>query len=32
MKIYKGGRYDRGKIESNYYYFIPIEKLIKIEI
>jgi hypothetical protein len=32
FEIKKGGRYDRGKIESNYYYFIPIEKLIKIDL
>ena len=30
FEIKKGGRYDRGKPESNYYYYIPIEKLIKI--
>ena len=23
----KGGRYDRGKVEENLYYYIPIEKL-----
>jgi|694.fasta_scaffold53381_4 hypothetical protein len=32
FEIKKGGRYDRGKIESNYYCFIPIEKLIKIDL
>jgi hypothetical protein len=32
FEIKKGGRFDRGKIECNYYCFIPIEKLIKIEI
>jgi hypothetical protein len=32
LEIKKGGRYDRGKIESNYYCFIPIEKLIKIDL
>ena len=32
FEIKKGGRFDRGKIESNYYCFIPIEKLIKIDL
>ncbi len=32
FEIKKGGRYDRGRPEFNYYCFIPIEKLIKIEI
>ena len=32
FEIKKGGRYDRGAIEKNYYYFIPIEKLIKIDL
>jgi hypothetical protein len=32
FEIKKGGRFDRGRPESNYYCFIPIEKLIKIEI
>lgn len=32
FEIKKGGRYDRGRPESNYYYYIPIEKLIKIEL
>ena len=32
FEIKIGGRYDRGKIEKNYYYYIPIEKLIKINL
>jgi len=32
FEIKIGGRYDRGSIEKNYYYYIPIEKLIKINL
>ena len=32
FEIKKGGRFDRGRPESNYYCFIPIEKLIKIDL
>jgi hypothetical protein len=31
FEIKKGGRYDRGRPENNLYYYIPIERLIKIE-
>ena len=31
FEIKKGGRYDRGRPEKSDYYYIPINKLIKIE-
>jgi hypothetical protein len=32
FEIKKGGRFDRGRPETDYYYYIPIEKLIKIDL
>jgi len=32
FEIKKGGRFDRGRVELDYYCFIPIEKLIKIDL
>jgi len=32
FEIKKAGRFDRGRPETDYYYYIPIEKLIKIDL
>jgi len=32
FEVKRGGRFDRGRPETNNYIFIPIERLIKIEL